>query len=70
MQSIASHHMYEGISRNSQQFSDIMEKMYSTQKIDKTFSALGKSVGDDYNVSDRALGSKSYHLQLKIKFTT
>lgn len=29
--------------------------MYSNQKIDSTFSALGKAVGDDYNVSDRAL---------------
>lgn len=57
--------MYEGSSRKSQQFGDIMEKMYSTQKIDSTFLALGKSVGDDYKLSDRALGRFSYHLQHK-----
>lgn len=54
--SAASYHMYEGIARRSQLFGETMEKMYSTQKIDSTFSALGKSVGDDYNASDRALG--------------
>lgn len=32
-----------------------MERMYSSQKIDSTFSALGKAVGDDYNLSDRSL---------------
>lgn len=44
------HRMYEGISRRTQLFGEIMERMYSSQKIDSTFSALGKSIGDDYNV--------------------
>lgn len=54
-ETLTSHRMYEGISRRSQLFGEIMERMYSSQKIDSTFSALGKAVGDDYNVSDRAL---------------
>lgn len=37
-------------------FSEITDKMYANHKIDGTFSALGKAVGDDYNVSDRAFG--------------
>lgn len=48
--------MYEGIPRRSQTFGDIVERMYSSQKIDRTFLALGKAIGDDYSVSDRALG--------------
>ncbi|XP_055295111.1 protein timeless isoform X3 [Sitodiplosis mosellana] len=47
--------MYEGISRRSQLFGEIMERMYLSQKIDSTFLALGKAVDDEYNVSDRAL---------------
>lgn len=43
------------ITRRSYQLSQIMERMYP-QKIHSTFSALGKAVGDDYNVSDRPLG--------------
>lgn len=43
--------------RRSYQLSKIMERMYA-QKIDSTFSALGKAIGDDYNVSDRALGNQ------------
>lgn len=52
--------MYEGVTRGSQLFSEITEKMFCTQKIDSAFYALGKSVGDDYNVSDRALGMGTY----------
>lgn len=48
--------MYESIVENPTVFSEITDKMYSRQKIDSTFSALGKTVGDDYNVSDRAFG--------------
>lgn len=44
------------IARRPKLFCEIMERMYSSQKIDGTFCALGKSIGDDYNVSDRALG--------------
>lgn len=45
------------IARRPQLFSEIMERMYYSQKIDGAFYALGKAVGDDYNVSDRALGT-------------
>lgn len=48
--------MYEGVARNSMLFSEITDRMYASQKIDGTFSALGKAVGDDYKVSDRAFG--------------
>lgn len=48
--------MYESIVENPTVFSEITDRMYSRQKIDSTFSALGKTVGDDYNVSDRAFG--------------
>lgn len=34
-----------------------MERMFSTQNIDGTFSELGKAVGDDYNISGRAFGT-------------
>lgn len=44
------------IIRRSHQLSQIMERMYP-QKIHSTFTALGKAVGDDYNVSERALGN-------------
>ncbi|XP_031617195.1 protein timeless isoform X2 [Contarinia nasturtii] len=55
-ETLASHCMYEAVNRKSTLFSEITEKMYSSHlKIDSTFSALGKSVGDDYNVSDQAL---------------
>lgn len=52
----STHHMYEGIARTSHIFNEILDRMYSSHKIDSTFSALGKAIGDDYNVSDRAFG--------------
>lgn len=52
------HCMYEGSNRNSAIFSEITDRMYANHRIDGTFSALGKAVGDDYNVSDRAFGIK------------
>lgn len=51
--------MYEGISRKTQVFSKIMERMYSTQKIDNIFLALREVAADDYKVSDQALGISS-----------
>lgn len=53
---VSTHRMYEGFARTSHVFNEIVDRMYSSHKIDSTFSALGKAVGDDYNVSDRAFG--------------
>lgn len=58
---ISNNRMYEGFARASHVFNRIIDSMYSSDsnsKIDSTFSALGKAVGDDYNVSDRAFGMK------------
>lgn len=55
----STHRMYEGIARTSHVFNEILDRMYSSHKIDSTFSALGKAVGDDYNVSDRAFGMRA-----------
>lgn len=52
------HCMYEGFARTTHVFNELIDRMYSSHKIDSTFSALGKAVGDDYNVSDRAFGMK------------
>lgn len=48
--------MYEGFARTSHVFNEIINKMYSSHKIENAFSALGKAVGDDYKVSDQAFG--------------
>lgn len=50
---ISNHRMREGFPHT---FNEIIDRMYSSHKIDSTFAALGKAVGDDYNVSDRAFG--------------
>lgn len=49
--------MYAGIARTSHVFNEIIDRMYSSHKIDSTFAALGKAAGDDYIVSDRAFGT-------------
>lgn len=49
--------IYEDPDMHSTRFGKITDKMYASQKMDSTFTALGKAVGEDYNVSDRALGT-------------
>lgn len=55
---VDTHRMYEGFTRTSHVFNEILDRMYSSHKIDNTFLALGKAVGDDYDVSDRAFGMR------------
>lgn len=64
---VDAHRMYEGFARTSHVFNEILEnRMYSSHKIDSTFSALGKAVGDDYNVSDRAFGTRFFSLSYNL----